>query len=116
MHTTQTLLRYGASMSEINCVRKHISRIKGERLPEAMPCPEASRIMSDVEGGDPETGASGLTHMDATTFNALGIISRYDRIQNTPGRWNGCGRGRPVPYRILPESALGRGPAGGHRH
>lgn len=85
MHATQTLLRCGASISEINCVRKHISRIKGGRLPEAMPCTGASLIMSDVEGDDPGTIASGLTHMDATTFgDALDVISRYDMESRLP--------------------------------
>lgn len=79
MYAAETLLRCGASISEINCVRKHISAIKGGRLIEDMACTGASLIMSDVEGDDPTAIASGLTHMDESTFDdALNVISQYD--------------------------------------
>ena len=78
MHATGELLKCGAAIGEINCVRKHISGIKGGRLLERMPCRGASLIMSDVEGDDPGTIASGTTHMDPTTFDdALRVIERY---------------------------------------
>lgn len=85
MHTTDVLLRCGASIHEINCVRKHISGIKGGRLLDAMSCAGMSLIMSDVEGDDPGTIASGMTHMDPTTYgDALDIIERYDITSKMP--------------------------------
>ncbi len=77
-YATRTLLRCGASISEINCVRKHMSGVKGGRLVENMPCAGAALLMSDVEGDDPGTIASGATYMDETTFaEALDIIEGY---------------------------------------
>lgn len=85
MHATDILLRCGASIREINCVRKHISKIKGGRLLDAMPCAGISLIMSDVEDDDPGTIASGLTHMDPTTYgDALNILERYDISSKMP--------------------------------
>lgn len=79
MHAIETLMRHGATIHEINCVRKHLSRIKGGLLLSDVVCDGASLIMSDVEGDDPETIASGITYMDKTTFaDALNIIDRYD--------------------------------------
>lgn len=87
MHATGELLRCGATIAEINCVRKHISGIKGGRMLSNMPCEGASLIMSDVEGDDPGTIASGTTHMDPTTFDdALRVIERYglgNRVHHT---------------------------------
>ena len=78
MHATGELLRCGAAIGEINCVRKHISGIKGGRLLSSMPCEGASLIMSDVGGDDPGTIASGTTHMDPTTFaDALQVLEKY---------------------------------------
>ncbi|MYB47398.1 MAG: DUF4147 domain-containing protein [Cenarchaeum sp. SB0662_bin_33] len=83
MHCTQALLQSGASISEINCVRKHISKIKGGRLLNHMKCHGASLIMSDVEGDNPDTIASGTTYMDSTTFDdALQIIERFNLASN----------------------------------
>ena len=79
MHAIETLMRHGATISEINCVRKHISRIKGGLLLSNAVCDGASLIMSDVENDDPGAIASGTTYMDKTTFaDALDIIDRYD--------------------------------------
>lgn len=87
MHATGELLRCGAAIGEINCVRKHISGIKGGRLLNQMPCEGASLVMSDVEGDDPGTIASGTTHMDPTTFaDALQVLEKYDltgRVHHT---------------------------------
>ena len=85
MRATDVLLRCGASIHEINCVRKHISGIKGGRLLHMMPCAGASLIMSDVEGDEPGTIASGITYMDPTTYGeALDIIDRYRIISKMP--------------------------------
>ncbi|MEO8856537.1 MAG: glycerate kinase [Burkholderiaceae bacterium] len=75
----QSLLASGASIAEINCVRKHLSRIKGGRL--AMACAPARVVtlaISDVPGDDPSTIGSGPTVADATTCaDALAVLRRY---------------------------------------
>lgn len=76
---TQTLLRSGATIAEINSVRKHLSRIKGGRLAvAAAPAQVTTLIISDVPGDDPSFVASGPTVVDATTLDmAREIIARY---------------------------------------
>ena len=73
------LLNSGANISEMNCVRKHLSRIKGGRL--ALACAPARVVtltISDVPGDDPSIIASGPTVADATTCaDALAILNRY---------------------------------------
>lgn len=76
------LLRSGANIHEMNCVRKHLSAIKGGRLAEAAgPARVTTLLISDVPGDDPATIASGPTVPDPTTFaEALAIVEKY-RIQ-----------------------------------
>ncbi len=76
---TAALLRSGAAIGEINCVRKHLSAIKGGRLAAAAaPACVASLIVSDVVGDDPAVIASGPTVSDPTTCaQALSILDRY---------------------------------------
>lgn len=75
---TKTLLRAGASIAEINCVRKHLSAIKGGRLAAASRAPIISLIVSDVVGDDPAVIASGPTVPDPTTCaDARGVLARY---------------------------------------
>jgi len=76
---TAALLRSGAAIGEINCVRKHLSAIKGGRLAAAAaPAHVASLIVSDVVGDDPAVIASGPTVSDPTTCaQALSILERY---------------------------------------
>jgi hydroxypyruvate reductase len=76
------LLESGASIGEMNCVRKHLSRIKGGRLAAACaPARVVTLTISDVPGDDPAIIASGPTVPDATTCaDALAILDRY-RIQ-----------------------------------
>lgn len=76
---TRALLRSGAPISEMNCVRKHISAIKGGRLARsAAPARVLSLMISDVPGDDPSVIASGLTVPDPTTRQeALDILERY---------------------------------------
>lgn len=73
------LLNSGASISEMNCVRKHLSRIKGGRLAAACaPARVVTLSISDVPGDDPSVIASGPTVPDATTCaDALSILNRY---------------------------------------
>ncbi len=75
----KALLASGASISEMNCVRKHLSRIKGGRLAAACaPARVVTLMISDVPGDDPSIIASGPTVADASTCaDALAILSRY---------------------------------------
>lgn len=87
---TSDLLRCGATIHEMNCVRKHLSRIKGGRLALAyQPARVVSFIVSDVAGDDLSTIASGLTVPDTTTSaDALAILKRYDvAISDEVRRW-----------------------------
>ena len=82
---TNLLLKSGATIQEFNCVRKHLSKIKGGKLVENMKCQGISLVMSDVQGDDLSSIASGTTFMDDTTFaDALGIIEKYKLKRKTP--------------------------------
>jgi len=76
----RALLRSGAAIDEINCVRKHLSAVKGGRL--ALACEPANTLtlaISDVPGDDPAVIASGPTVADnSTSAEALTILQRYD--------------------------------------
>jgi len=76
----KALLRSGAAIDEINCVRKHLSAVKGGRL--ALACEPATTLtlaISDVPGDDPAVIASGPTVADnSTSAEALAILQRYD--------------------------------------
>jgi glycerate 2-kinase len=70
---TAALLKAGAPIGEINCVRRHLSRIKGGRLPAAL-----TLAISDVVGDRPEDIGSGPTVADPTTVaDARAILDRY---------------------------------------
>ncbi len=82
---TNLLLKSGASIQEFNCIRKHLSKIKGGKLVENMKCQGISLVMSDVEGDDLSSIASGTTFMDSTTFaDALEIIAKYKLERKMP--------------------------------
>jgi len=76
----KALLRSGATISEMNCVRKHLSAIKGGRL--ALACAPArviTLLISDVPGDDPGVIASGPTLPDPTTCaESLAILKKYN--------------------------------------
>jgi hydroxypyruvate reductase len=76
----RALLRSGANITEMNCVRKHLSAIKGGRLAgHCAPAHVECLMISDVPGDDPSTIASGPTVPDPSTrIEALEIIARYD--------------------------------------
>lgn len=75
----QALLRSGATISEMNCVRRHLSAIKGGRLAAAChPAKVLTLLISDVPGDNPMDIASGPTVADPTTCaDALAIVRRY---------------------------------------
>ena len=76
---TGALLRSGAAIGEINCVRKHLSAIKGGRLGAAChPARVVSLLISDVPGDDPAVIGSGPTVPDPTTFaDARAVLRKY---------------------------------------
>jgi glycerate 2-kinase len=73
------LLKSGVPIAEMNCVRKHLSRIKGGRLAAAAyPARVVSLVISDVPGDDLAAVASGPTMADPTSFaDARAIIAKY---------------------------------------
>ena len=80
------LLKCGASINEINTIRKHLSKIKGGRLSEHVyPSKSISLIISDVINDDISTIASGPTSIDHTTYSdAIDIIHRYKIEKEIP--------------------------------
>ena len=75
----RALLKSGASILEFNCVRKHLSAIKGGRLAvAAAPAKVVTLLISDVPGDDPSVIASGPTVPDPTTAaDALAVLEKY---------------------------------------
>ena len=75
----QALLKSGAAIAEMNCVRKHLSAIKGGRLAAlCAPARVVTLLISDVPGDAPEVIASGPTVPDSSTCaDALAILKRY---------------------------------------
>jgi glycerate 2-kinase len=82
---TRLLHRSGATIDEMNCVRKHLSRVKGGRLAEGFHGKLLlGLIISDVVGDPPDVIASGPTVPDPTTFqDAVSVLSRYKLIEKT---------------------------------
>jgi hydroxypyruvate reductase len=76
---TRALLKSGANIGEINCVRKHLSRIKGGRLAQrAQPANVVTLAISDVPGDDPAVIGSGPTVPDPTTLaDARALVGKY---------------------------------------
>ena len=92
----RALLKSGATISEMNCVRRHLSGIKGGRLAAAChPARVLTLLISDVPGDNPIDIASGPTVADPSTCaDALAVIKRY-------------GNELPAPVRALLDSGLG---------
>ena len=79
---TKSLLASGASINQINAVRKHLSAVKGGQLARRANCQIVSLVLSDVIGDDFAVIASGPTFPDPTTYHdALATIKRY-KIRN----------------------------------
>jgi glycerate 2-kinase len=85
---TRLLLASGATIQEVNCVRKHLSRVKGGRLAEAFaPATLVSLLLSDVVGDDLDSIASGPTVPDSGSWEqALGVVRRYGLEGRLPPR------------------------------
>jgi hydroxypyruvate reductase len=99
---TQLLLSCGAAIHEINCVRKHLSNVKGGRLARLIaPATSVNLILSDVVGDEPSSIASGITAPDPSTFGqALDILRRYEVETQLP----------EMARRIINDGAAGRIP------
>jgi len=79
MQLNKFLLASGASIDEINCVRKQLSRVKGGKLAQAVKGEFYTLIISDVVGDDPSTIASGPTVQDTNTgVEALNVLQKYN--------------------------------------
>jgi hydroxypyruvate reductase len=85
--TNQALLDCGATINEINTIRKHLSRVKGGQLARIIsPAENISLILSDVMGDPLDMIASGPTVADPTTFqDAQDIVHKYNLDGKLPG-------------------------------
>ena len=83
---TRLMLACGATINELNCVRKHLSAIKGGQLARlAHPAQVATLILSDVVGNPLDVIASGPTVPDSTTFaDAWALLAGYGLIEKLP--------------------------------
>jgi hydroxypyruvate reductase len=100
--TTRVLLASGADIDEMNCIRKHISKVKGGGLAKiASPARLINLILSDVIGDRIDTIASGITTPDHTTFqDALSIVRKYaleDKLPQTVRGHLVCGGEGKIP-------------------
>ncbi len=104
---TRRLLRSGATVREINCVRRHLSRIKGGRLAlAAAPARVVTLAISDVVGDRPEDIGSGPTAADPTTVaDAKAILRRY-RIEAPARGWSETPKRLPGTFRIVANADL----------
>ena len=97
----RALLRSGADITEMNCVRKHLSAIKGGRLAAAAhPARVVTLLVSDVPGDDPAVIASGPTVPDPTSFaDARAILAKYriDPPAAVAAHLAGAGEETPKP-------------------
>lgn len=83
MEVTRDLLRSGATIGEINAVRKHLSRIKGGRLAAATKASILGLLLSDVAGDPPDVIGSGPVSPDPTTYaEALAVLDK--RVKSVP--------------------------------
>ncbi|HSV71371.1 MAG TPA: glycerate kinase [Methylibium sp.] len=117
----RALLKSGANIGEMNCVRKHLSAIKGGRLAaRCAPARVVTLLISDVPGDDPDTIASGPTVPDRSSCaDALAILTRYAievpaavraaleaGTLETPKPGDACFGGHEVKMTATPQQAL----------
>lgn len=83
---TEALLRSGATINQINTIRKHIEQVKGGRLAQlAAPAQVVSLVLSDVVGNPLDFIASGPAVPDTTTFaEALDVLREFDLLERVP--------------------------------
>jgi glycerate 2-kinase len=83
---TQVLLGCGATINEVNTIRKHISQLKGGQLARlASPATVLNLVLSDVVGDPLDVIASGPTVPDPTTFgDAWAVLARYGVVDDVP--------------------------------
>ena len=75
----------GANIHELNCIRKHLSAIKGGKMVENLPCKAVSLVLSDVQNNDLSVISSGCTYSDPTTFaDTLSILEKYHLKNDYP--------------------------------
>jgi glycerate 2-kinase len=89
MVTAEALMKAGAAIADLNCVRKHLSAIKGGRLAAAAAGPTATLAISDVHGpvaDDPAVIGSGPTVADPTTFDAAMDVLCHASVADTVPR------------------------------
>jgi hydroxypyruvate reductase len=100
--TTKALLTCGATIQEINCIRKHLSGIKGGRLAQLMfPAESVNLILSDVVGDRLDSIASGLTAPDNTSYEeAMSLVKKYAIADSLP----------PAALKVLELGAAGKLP------
>ncbi|MGB8599983.1 MAG: glycerate-2-kinase family protein, partial [Burkholderiales bacterium] len=90
---TKDLLNCGATIQEINTIRKHLSLIQGGQLAAACKAPVCALMISDVTGDEPTFIASGPCAPDPTTYaDALGVLARY-KISARPSIQNHLAKG-----------------------
>lgn len=101
---TDLLIAAGADISEINLVRKHLSKVKGGRLREAIgPAQSMTLMISDVPGDDPATIGSGPTFPDPSTAGeAMAVLDRHGLRGRVPPAVLAVLRAPPPPHRDIP--------------
>jgi glycerate 2-kinase len=106
--TTDLLLRSGATIHELNTVRKHLSAVKGGQLAQITPATLLTLILSDVMGDEPATIGSGPTVPDPSTFrNAREILTRYRiwaKVPDSVQRHLEKGLTKKIPETLKPVS------------
>ncbi len=81
----KALLESGASIKEVNIVRKHLSKFKGGKLSKIIPCETINLILSDVPGDDIESIGSGPLSKDSSTWKDVkDIFEKYELTEKVP--------------------------------
>lgn len=106
--TTRLLLRSGATINEVNVVRKHLSMIKGGGLAASTQAKIATLVLSDVIGDDLGSIGSGPTAADPSTFSdAIAVLHRYKNWRAVPSavrHYLVKGQGGEAPETLKPGS------------